>query len=304
MTGRLWVSAVGLCGLTCLSAPAETKPATAPSSRPATRPSAAEEAAADAKLLAVLTKMDKQTVQALRKKLPKGYRLKPVVEFEYSVGAGGMRPWLVCLTPIGPDRKPDGIARFYDRRGRLIRTVPYTKGRRNGLERKFHVAGYGRAVKVTVIAEVPWKSGKIVGVKKLYHRPNGKLRMTVPYKDGRQHGLCKQYDLPGALEAVIPYRRGRRHGERIDYNTQTGKVRRIIPYVDDIVDGTVREYWDSGKLRKERPVRKDLFHGIEKRYAEDGQLAGVTYWIDDEKVTEAQFRKLYGKKKATKKPGR
>lgn len=248
-------------------------------------------AAEDAAIMAQLDQHAKRRVAEFQKELPEGYRLRPGVSQQFSDDEAKVLTHLLSLTPVGPDGKAEGEARHYAGYGQVGRTVPYRQGLRHGVERRYHFASKGRERRKTLVAEIPWESGKIQGLKKLFHKANGKVQMEVPYRDGEQHGLAKQYDLPGRLAATIPYVGGKLHGERIDYWTMTGKRHRLIPFRQGKVHGLVREYHDNGALARERPVRDGLFQGIEKCYDEDGNLSATVFWIEDEKVSKEKYDK-------------
>ena len=245
-------------------------------------------AAADEEdLLARLLDHDRRVLEEFRAALPEGYTAKPDIHTTYTEkDPTNLRPYIVSIMPLAPDGKPDGEHKFYDKARNVIRVVPYRDGVRHGLETELHFAQQ----QSTVIGEVPWQDGRIVGVKKAYHRTNGKLRMEAPYSNGVRDGVVREYDLAGRLEREMPYRKGKREGESTDYWSVTGKPRRVVPYRKDKVHGTVREYHENGRLRRERPVRDEAFHGVEKQYNEDGELISTVYWLDDGKVTEEQYR--------------
>lgn len=239
----------------------------------------------------LLSDGDKRTIEEFRKTLPEGYTVRPGITQQWSDDAHGIVTHLSTLTPLDPDGKIDGEVRSVYH-GSVMRTVPYVKGVKEGVEKK-HSGAYvnGRYQRV-LIAEIPWHEGRNHGVKKLYHG-NGQVRVEVPYEKGEPDGVSKEYDLNGRAVKVTIYKKGKRHGEMTEYWTLTGKPRRIVPYENDKVDGVVREFYDSGQLKKEIPAKKDLFHGVEKQYDEEGDLIKKRYWIKDEEATEEEFLKKY-----------
>jgi len=239
----------------------------------------------------LLSDGDKRTIEAFRKTLPEGYTVRPTISQRWSDDAHGIVTRLASLIPLDPGGKIDGEVRSLYR-GSVMRSVPYVKGVKQGVEKKYS-SGYvkGRYQRV-LVAEVPWHEGKNHGVKKLYHG-NGQVRVEVPYTKGVPDGVSKEFDLNGRTVKVTNYKKGKRHGEMTEYWTLTGKPRRIVPYKNDKVDGVVRDFYDSGQLKREIPAKKDLFHGVEKQYDEEGDLIKRRYWIKDEEATKEEFMKKY-----------
>jgi len=234
-----------------------------------------------------------QTVLAFLKEIPPGYRLKPEVQYGWSEKVQKQILTIVSLTPLDPEGRPDGEARYYSA-WYVGRTVPYKHGVKDGIEKEYHYPEGGKAP--LVVAETPWKDGKIQGVKKLYHHSNGKLRMEVPYVDGLRHGDAKTYDLPGRLEKLEPFDKDRLHGQVIEYWPATGKPKKVIPFNKGVVNGTVVEYFENGKVKKETPVKNDLFDGIETEYDETGAVIQKRYWLEDRLVTKEEYEKASRKR--------
>lgn len=244
---------------------------------------------AEGKVTPKLEGYAKKYYEDFLKTLPPGYTVKPILFHQWSDDEHRIVPFLVSLTPLDPDGRPDGEEQRYDR-WRLIGGVPYRKGVKHGLEKKFSYQRRDRRIQRVNIAEIPWQDGKINGVKKLYHR-NGKIRLEAPFVHGVRDGVSKEYDLVGRVVKITTYRQGKRHGDMIENWTLTAKPRRIVPYDNDVIEGVVREYYDTGQLKKELPAKSDKWHGLEKQYDEEGALIKQRYWFEDEEVSEEEFRK-------------
>jgi antitoxin component YwqK of YwqJK toxin-antitoxin module len=248
-------------------------------------------AAPDASKVDLLEPEGKQILAEFRKSLPQGYTAEVGVFQQWSDDEQRILTHLSSVSPIGPDGKIDGEVRYYAHT-LVVRTVPYKKGVKDGVERKFQgVAVEGQRQHV-LLAEIPWQNDKIQGVKKLYHA-NGKLRVEAPHDNGQPDGVSKEYDLNGRTVKVTEYKKGKRHGEMTEYWTLTGKPMRIVPYKNDKIEGLVRQFYDTGQLKKEVPARRDLFHGVEKQYDEEGALIKKRYWVDDQEIPEEEFLKKH-----------
>jgi len=232
----------------------------------------------DKEVLAYLVKHP--AVREMLQKLPESHKVRPRIRYRWSDDNLKHFPVLVALTPLGPNGKPDGTERHF---GAEVRTVPYERGLKHGTE----VTRRGGRV----LSETPWKKGKLHGIKKVYHPPNGKLHMEVPYENGLRQGVAKTYDLPGRLVKVTPYRKDKAHGKVIEYYPGIEQEKKVIPFRKGKVHGVVYEYHEDGTLRRELPARDDRFHGIEKAYDEKGQLTRTRYWLDDDIVSKDDYLK-------------
>jgi antitoxin component YwqK of YwqJK toxin-antitoxin module len=252
----------------------------------------AERIRAEAKHLPFLR--DHPQVREMLKELPHGHRIKPDVRLHWSDDLQKRVPHLLSLTPIGPDGKPDGQARYF---GDGLRIVPYKRGAKHGVE-KWYSPPRGRNRKRSLVAETPWEDGKIYGVKKVYHRDNGKLRMEIPYEAGLRQGVARTYDLPGHLLKTTPYKDGRIEGKVIEFYPGARQQRKVIPFRGGKVHGLVREYYEDGAIKREIAARNDLFHGVERQFDEAGNLVRQRYWLDDEIVSrEEHLRAIERKEK-------
>jgi len=225
-------------------------------------------------------------VREMLKSLPETHKVKPTVRYAWSDDEEKRFPQLIALTPLGPDGKPDGTAHHF---GADHRTVPYRNGLKHGTETAHKIVGRRRERRL--VSETPWVKGKIHGIKKVYHLPNGKPHMEVLYEKGRRQGEAKTYDLPGRLVKVTPYKNDKTHGKVVEYYPGTQQQKKAIPFRKGKVHGVVFEYYEDGTLKRELPARNDRFHGIEKAYDEKGQITRTRYWLDDDVVTKGEYLK-------------
>lgn len=230
----------------------------------------------------------KRFIEQFKAKLPQGYDVK--AEFEkIHRDAFGFVFRIQSLTPVDPQGIPDGEAHFIERWGwATTRIVPYRKGVLDGTEKLF----VRERDKYYMQTEIPWKDGKIHGVKKRYH-PNGKVMSEAPYENGIATGSSRFYDLAGRLQKESSFKDGMPEGDMVEYYPLTGKPRKVISYKAGKADGVVREYYDSGKLKREIRVKDDAFQGVERQYDEEGNCTKVRYWLDDQEVSESEFREKF-----------
>ena len=221
-------------------------------------------------------------VQQMLKDLPANYQIEPKIHYTWSDDERRPLPRLIALVPLNPNGKPDGAAHYF---GGEERVVPFKNGQKEGTEKSFSLVKQERRL----VSETPWKSGKIHGMKKVYHPSNRKLYMEVPYEKGQRQGMEKTYDLPGRLIKTTPYKDNKNHGKVVEYYAGTKQAKKVIPFRSGKVHGVVREYYEDGKLKRELPAQDDRFHGIEKAFDEKGQPTRIRYWLDDEIVTKEEY---------------
>lgn len=100
----------------------------------------------------------------------------------------------------------------------------------------------------TTSKQVSWD-----GNVRMIHRPDGTLKSTMPYLDGKKHGLGQRYYPDGSVHQAIEYENG-------------------------VKQGYARTYYESGKLAVESQYRRDKLHGIRKRFDEAGfVMAEIPY---------------------------
>jgi len=211
-------------------------------------------------------------VRGYARDLPDDHKLQ-VVFITYYDPSKGIRERVQSVTPIDAEGRPDGEAVHLLP---IHLTAQYKGGVKQGIERVYELSPRGGEY---LKAEIPWKSGKIHGVKKTYH-PNKAVLNETPYVEGKESGQGKSYTKDGKLLRVVPYENGARHGVQTDYWPRTGKVRRTIPFQAGKIEGVVKEYYPNGKPRREIPFQGNLRHGVEKHLAADGKLLRVIPYKD------------------------
>lgn len=91
----------------------------------------------------------------------------------------------------------DGLAQAWDRQGRLLTRIPYSRGALDGQACYFH--------------------------------PNGQLARSVPYEDGAPHGVEQRFNTDGTLVGTFPYVNGLQHG-RSELRWPDGQNKAITHY--------------------------------------------------------------------------
>ena len=123
------------------------------------------------------------------------------------------------------------------------------------LKQTFHPEG-GLAAEVTLINGLP------NGVTRFWHA-NGVLAKELPVKDGVVEGIAKQWNTKGGLLGSYEIRGG---------------------------CGIAKEWYDNGQLMGETTFLDGAFTGRQRDWFEDGQPAGVSFWIKNLKVSADRYQ--------------
>lgn len=105
------------------------------------------------------------------------------------------------------------------------------------------------------------------GVKRYYYT-SGKLKIEIPYKNGKINGVRKHYYEDGALQAERSYKNGKEFGIE-KYYYEDGSLSLEIPYKDGRYEGVARYYYRDGTLKRKiffknnKPRRIDEYPLIE-----------------------------------------
>jgi uncharacterized protein len=167
----------------------------------------------------------------------------------------------------------DGLWKFYDDTANLVMSIHYREGKKNGMR---------TAISSEEIIEEEFKDDVKHGLSTVYF-PNKRVKRTIIYENGLEHGLMKEYNDSGMLISLIEYRRGFIvNQEFINRYDNLGRK-----------NGLWKEFWPNGNLKKEYFWRNGVLHGYMKYYNEDGKLQNVEKYINDELILDAKEVALY-----------
>ncbi|MBI5608794.1 MAG: hypothetical protein HY902_07920 [Deltaproteobacteria bacterium] len=136
-----------------------------------------------------------------------------------------------------------GLARTFDRSGRLIAQVSYVDGLRDGEEVEYGAEGER-------LASRRWQRGKPVGVTRTWYPggglqserhadPNlpsgsevqyyrsGGVRVYAPLRFGKRDGIATVYTEAGVKWAEVSWREGHKHGEERRYDARGALIERL-----------------------------------------------------------------------------
>lgn len=191
------------------------------------------------------------------------------------------------VTPLDDGNNPHGIQWLMINNdaasGQMLayRLIPWEHGVKQGVEKEF------KADKL--VAEVPWKNGRMHGKRRVYF-PDGKVKSETSYVDGLAEGPSRIWDENGKLLSESAMKAGKRHGAMTEYWPGTDVPQRVIQYKNDRIHGAVREFYSSGKLKRERDFLNEAAHGEDRYFDENGKLANLSYWFDGVPVSKEEFK--------------
>lgn len=224
------------------------------------------------------------------KELPEDHKLQATIhEFHdtgHSSSSNQLEPYISSLVPVNAQGEKNGVETFHEPRDRTpTHTITWKNGVKEGPERYYT----GRSVST----EIPWKDGKIHGVRKQFNS-KGDVTSQVTYENGQIVGTAKSYDSEGNLIREVPYKDGQMHGKRVDYWPQTGEPRRVVPYVEGQSHGEVVEYHLNGKVKRRVMVQQGQLHGKERVFNDEGEEIAQRFWLDGSQVSEQEYQAQSG----------
>lgn len=172
------------------------------------------------------------------------------------------------------DFQLDGLWKFYSDSLKLSMSVNFKQGKKDGLKISYFL---------DEIIEELFKDDIKVGIQKHFSISNHKLIKTIPYENGLEEGIAKEYNSDGTIILLTEYRKG--------YVVR----REFINRVDAIgkKQGTWKYFYDNDLLKTECSYVNDRKHGFLKEYDIQGNLLKIEKYENDQLIIDAlETRKL------------
>ena len=186
------------------------------------------------------------------------------------------------------NNKKDGLAKYYDERGILIKAIKYKDGQADeqlavyrdekghyGTEAEYEQAHYTGVLRRYNAAgkieeENTYTNGILDGVCKLYYE-SGNLKAEMTFKNGKEAAPLKSYYETGELKSEIAFQNGTENGPA-KYYTHSGALKIEMNFKDGKPEGVSKKYYDTGNLHLEANFVRGVENGSMKTYYETGGL--------------------------------
>ncbi len=170
----------------------------------------------------------------------------------------------------------DSIWLFFSETGDTLKKISYMYGKKNG-----YSISYDYSVtndpnnRGNVISRELFVNDKREGMA-YYYYPDGALKETVTYENGRKNGEAREYARDGRIITVLEYR----------HNIITGKeeINRYDEKNQKI--GTWREYYPDGRIKKEMSYIDGALNGLYKEFNEKGALVMAMRYANGKIMTD------------------
>ncbi|MCD6555819.1 MAG: hypothetical protein J7K64_01375, partial [Bacteroidales bacterium] len=178
------------------------------------------------------------------------------------------------------DGKEDGLWKFWDKKGKLIRESEYHKGEVKGRVTYFYDNG-------KKFNEGSVENGKQNGLYKEWFR-DGSLKQTGKYTDGLKDSIWNTYYINGKIKSVKEYQKGNAYlkfyitskkdtlikngnGNFLDYYSD-GKLKTIGKYTEGLKDSVWIRYFVSGDIASKGNYKNGEKRGHWISYYKNGNL--------------------------------
>ena len=132
-----------------------------------------------------------------------------------------------------------------------------------------------------------YTNGKLDG-KKERKRISGKIFREEHYKQGKKHGIFKEYDEQGNLTHQDEYNNDKLVGESLWFYP-TGIIRERWTYIGEDKE-ECRIYWENGQLYKVSYIGEKP-HGEVREWYDNGNIMSITLYNKGEIVDEQRYYK-------------
>ncbi len=168
----------------------------------------------------------------------------------------------------------DSIWVFYDQAGDTTEKISYLLGKRNGYSLKYQKDPvHGLYVHTSEL----YAGDRKQGLARVFF-PDGKVKQTIPYTDGKKDGLSREYDREGKIITLFEYNN--------DFLISRSRINRTDE--SGLKQGEWLDFYPDGSIKTERNYHDDLLHGYYKEYDDRGRLL-VTLLYDNGKVTGSEI---------------
>lgn len=109
--------------------------------------------------------------------------------------------------------------------------------------------------------------------------PDGSVRLSTPYVQGKREGVEKEFYESGKLKATRHYKAGVITDTVTEF-FESGKTKSVTPYKDGAVEGFVVRYYDNGNVASKTLYAKGLIAAFPEEYDSLGNPAAKGTYED------------------------
>jgi antitoxin component YwqK of YwqJK toxin-antitoxin module len=154
----------------------------------------------------------------------------------------------------------DSLWNFYDEQGKLTDQISYISGKKSG----FHVRYQNISIKDTLQSAPLFRELYVDNIRQglsYYYDKQGLMNKIVRYKDGKKHGLTREFR--DTLEQVV-----------YKYHNDFLIDREFINQTDarGLKQGVWRDYFDNDNIRMEANYKNGQLNGYYREYAQSGKM--------------------------------
>ncbi len=162
----------------------------------------------------------------------------------------------------------DSLWKFYDEEGKVVLEINYAGGKKNGF--RYTYQG-DETIKEFFVNDVKQDHSYV-----LY--PDGNVKMKIPFINGLEEGIAREYDKEGTIIQLITYKKG--------YVIERERINRYD--LDSLPNGRWKWFYDEETLWQEGTFKHGLKDGYFKEYDREGNLLSATKYVDGEKIEKAE----------------
>ncbi|HLN20754.1 MAG TPA: hypothetical protein VK213_06675 [Bacteroidales bacterium] len=151
----------------------------------------------------------------------------------------------------------DSVWVFYDQSGDITDKVNYLYGKKNGWHYRYKKDASG----VYLWSQELYAGDIKQGTSTVFF-PDGKVKETIMFSNGKKEGLSKEYDENGNIITLTEYHN--------DFLVTRERINRLD--ANKLKQGPWKVFYDNGRIRSEATYVDDLMHGYYKEYDDKGNL--------------------------------
>jgi antitoxin component YwqK of YwqJK toxin-antitoxin module len=152
----------------------------------------------------------------------------------------------------------DSVWVFFDQAGDTTEKINYLFGKKNGYYYKYKK---DPAEGLYIWSKELFAGDKKEGMAFLYY-PDGRVKQTFIYNEGKNKGLSKEYDKDGKVITLLEFNN--------DFLISREKINRTDN--NGLKQGEWKDFYPNGNIKSEKSYRDDLLYGYYKEYDIKGKL--------------------------------